>query len=129
MRESKPACKSFFYSYYRPETTSQEFDGVLHLFEHQYDSATVFWYGVAEIRCSIEQFDAAMHISTPEANCIGVTLDDGREGIARMLNSCCVIDQESTYTRVSLTGWTNLEFPTFELPDSMTTLELPEPSS
>ena len=58
---------------------SNRVDGVIHLFEHQYDDELSFWHGVAEVSIPWNAF--TQH--APEESWIervNVFLDDGRAG-------------------------------------------------
>jgi hypothetical protein len=86
VKESKLLCKAVFGIDGQPETRSNTFDGVLHLFEHEYDPETTFWYGAAEIACNFQDFVAAQTKGRLTEFHISFSLEDGRGGAARNLN-------------------------------------------
>lgn len=113
IRKSRVDCTFQFMVDDRPETQTEGFDGILDLFEHQYDEKTHFWYGVAEISCTYEEFDSVMRKGRPTEFGINIRLPDGRVGSGRHLTSYFRSDRQSEYTRVALIGWTALTVPTF----------------
>lgn len=105
--ESKVECVFRFYVDGEQHARSAPVSGVLHLFEHDYDEATKFWYGVADIACMYEEFHSAIRDCDPTKICIGVTLPDGRMGGARHLASQ-TIGVHAPHVRVTLFGFTLL---------------------
>ncbi len=110
-RESKLDCKFEFWVDSKPQTLTKQFDGVLHLYEHQYDDDTYFWYGVADICCTYNDFNALKQVGMPTEFAINVRLSDGRVGASRDINSRFESNLESQSTKVALIGFTSLALP------------------
>jgi hypothetical protein len=111
-RESKVPCSAFFSVV--PSHRSKSFDGLLHLFECHYDDRIGgFWFGVAELACSFDEFKAATtHPGEPQEIRIHVALDDGRTGDAKFLLAHSVTDRDGRHVmRVKLFGESNLITP------------------
>ncbi len=84
--------------------SSLEIKGALvHLFQHEYDSKTVFWYGVTELSISDNEFGAILQIPHHSRR-IRFFLPDARHGTAIMLNA----EQRGLVYRLSFIGITQL---------------------
>lgn len=78
-------------------------DAVVHLFQHAYDTSTLFWYGVVELPVSDEEFRIVLQIPHHSRR-VRFFLCDGRHGAARMLNA----EQRGLVYRLSFVGITKL---------------------
>jgi hypothetical protein len=87
------------------------FPGLFHLFEHQYDAETHFWYGVADIECTHEDMEVVQQKGMGCEFMILVTLPNGRTGACSMLNAEHRSDLQSDFTRVAMVGGSTLERP------------------
>jgi hypothetical protein len=93
------------------------YPAVIHLFEHEYDTETKFWYGVAEVVCTLKEIhDASQKAGLPHASGslnipkfkLRIELPDGRFGIALELNAMFDMDWESDHTKIAFFGETPL---------------------
>ena len=69
------------------------YPAIIHLFEHQYDPETAFWYGVAEVACTYHDIDRDSRtagvldpgeglLHNPQEFPLRIELSDGRWGRA-----------------------------------------------
>ena len=107
--QSKVACQFRFFTIDEPDSMTEPFDGVFHLFEHHYGDHTLFWYGVAEIACSPGRYEIAWgQGENHDYFSIQVELSDGRMGNTRVLNSSWTINSMGEMTEVALVGISGL---------------------
>jgi hypothetical protein len=66
---------------------SRDYSALIHLFEHEYDETTKFWYGIADVNCTLEDIERdSEELRTPPSPSpastirIRIALDDGRVG-------------------------------------------------
>lgn len=95
----------------KPESESKEFAGLLHLFEHRYKENVCFWYGMAQVELTFDQYLEIRQLGSPKTFCIGVRLQDGRLGAARHLYAKLEDDGQSSHIEIALIGWTALAIP------------------
>lgn len=98
-------------------------EALVHLFEHQYDAKTIFWCGVADITCAMNEVqaeyqsagfkDQITQIVHDHTNFqIAFIFEDGRMGHGVHLNSKMGSGlQTAEYFSVAFTGITNLAPP------------------
>src|SRR5882672_8639041 len=81
-----------------------KFPALIHLFEHDYDPQTKFWYGVADVSCNVPDIiAAAKRAGMPQPpgllyDAIDFTLRieiEGRFGLAKAMNSHFTADSQS----------------------------------
>src|SRR5438034_583691 len=92
-RESKVECRVSF-SRDGSGEVSQEFDGLLHLIEHQIGKIS-FWYGVLDMACSVEDLQA--QYNDPESARVFLTLQGRGRTMARLGPSGMVQGQPNTW--------------------------------
>lgn len=90
---------------------SPEYNGILHLFETEYDEHTHFWYGVAGINCRYDDIASIENRGEPLHFRVVVRLKDGRQGWCRKLNGVFERDAASDHATVALVGITALAVP------------------
>lgn len=82
-------------------------DGVIHLFEHQYNDELFFWHGVAEVGIPWN----ALTQRPPEHSWVervNVFLEDGRAGQCHILTFSGEKGESGDYARIQLTGTSKL---------------------
>jgi len=99
---SKVDCKFWFVVKGKP---SDMYLGQIHLFEHQYDPKTQFWYGVADVSCSFDDIGEIFGNGGEDDFGLSITLEDGRKGMAKAIGSG---QMQGSYFHVAVFGWTKL---------------------
>jgi hypothetical protein len=92
----------------KPHVRSKVFQGVFHLFEHDYNPNTKFWYGAAEVDCPYKALEDIQQQGLGWEFAVIVGLEDGRAGNARMMNAEFHGGRDGTYTLITLVGITSL---------------------
>jgi hypothetical protein len=92
----------------KPNIRSKVFQGVLHLFEHNYNPTTKFWYGAAEVDCPYEALQDIQQQGMGWDFMIVVGLEDGRGGLAAMKNGEFHGAGDGIYTLITLVGLSTL---------------------
>lgn len=111
--QCKTSCRFSFSSDLEPGRRIGECEGLLHLFEQPYDEIIGdFWYGVAELACSVEDFVTSTNVLGPTENLrIHIALEDGRRGLARLLRAHAHDDDGRQTCRMKLFGTVPLSAP------------------
>lgn len=108
IQEHHLRCEIEFCTLLQGDAIAGPFRSEVHLFEHQYDPATHFWYGVAAIECSPEVFrNAVTEAGDWDRLELAITLPDGRFGAARVTNWKALAGDQRV--RIALTGWSKLQ--------------------
>jgi hypothetical protein len=108
LKSSKVDATFQFGLHSKPNVRSKVFQGVLHLFEHNYNPSTKFWYGAAEVDCTHQAVQDIQQQGMGWEFMIVVGLEDGRAGIASMMNASFHGGIDATYTLITLVGLTSL---------------------
>jgi hypothetical protein len=77
------------------------------LFEHRYDDKATFWYGVAEVACTLREFFAANRAGEGGGFRVKVELSDDRSGDCCVLGGAAVLTPQelhAEFLRVHLVG-------------------------
>ena len=81
---------------------SERVEGMIHLFEHQYDDL-FFWHGVAEAAIPSNAF--TQHAPDDAwVQRVNLYLEDGRAGQCQLLHPGIQMGASGAYTRLQLTG-------------------------
>jgi hypothetical protein len=90
------------------------YHAVIHLFEHRYDDAVTFWYGVAEVACTLDDLNRDVIASgmkpaeglefTPNSFWARIELADGRQGGAILLTENYRDGDQGQHSRFSFIG-------------------------
>jgi hypothetical protein len=122
LTSSKLDAKVTFLSAYPNKAASGPHAAVVHLFEHDYDAQTRFWYGVADVACTALQIDQdARRVEAPDPGkgfmhnpakfLLRIQLEDGRLGLARHLSSSWESGISGEYARIVFFGESVLPAP------------------
>ena len=60
------------------------FDGVIHLFEHEYAGFT-FWHGLVDLSCKIERIKDYFELGQDADLKLLIETEDGKSGLAKMI--------------------------------------------
>jgi hypothetical protein len=82
------------------------FKGILHLFEHEYNRQISFWYGVAQLECTFEDFIRPGYEAVGKA--VIVFLGDRRQGTAECFTTIGHVFEGTTYAWLALSGVSQL---------------------
>lgn len=106
IQQAKVRCEIEFCTLLQGAAISGPFQCVFELFEHQYDSATHFWWGVTEIPCAADELREAVEVAGDWDQLeLAITFSDGRFGAARVKSW----QNNSNSVHIAATGWSKLQ--------------------
>jgi hypothetical protein len=85
MKQTKLEGTVSFFSEELQKIVSGPYSATIHLFEHEYDIWNRFSYGVAEVFCTLDEFNNNARVHLPNLSVLVLRLDDGRVGRASCL--------------------------------------------
>ena len=120
VHESKRTASISFFSEKLQKIVSGPHPATLHFFEHDYDVQRKFWYGIADVACTLDVIDRDAQnagLSLPAGSQhniqsfdLVVYLDDGRFGSAKCLSWSDYFGPTTTnYLEITFTGVTKLQ--------------------
>ncbi len=84
-------------------------DGTFHIFVHEYDTKTYFWWGVAEIALTPTEFLSAIQACRPQDFAVDILVDGRPLGSASHRQSELSAGRTWQVCRVALVGTTMLD--------------------